>query len=83
MKPNEELRDEFFQVIKNQIEANDPPETKITYNRLIGLGYSELETHQLIGQCLGVEIFDVLKNSKPFNESRYIRNLKQLPQKPL
>jgi len=82
MKPNQKLRDEIFQIIKNQLEANDPPETKITYNKLISLGYNEFETNQLIGQCVAVEIFDVLKNKKPFNKSRYIKNLNQLPKEP-
>ena len=82
MKPNQKLRDEIFQIIKNQLEANDPPETKITYNKLISLGYNEFETNQLIGQCVAVEIFDVLKNKNPFNKSRYIKNLNQLPKEP-
>jgi hypothetical protein len=82
MKPNARVRDEIFQVIKNQIDADDPPETKITYERLISLGYSEFETKQLIGQCVAVEIFDVLKYNKPFNQTRFIRNLKKLPEEP-
>ena len=82
MKINEELRNEIFKIIENQLNSNSPPETKITYNRLLGLGYSEFQVKQFIGQCIGVEIFDVLKHKKPFNESRYIKNLKQLPKEP-
>ena len=63
MKPNEIIRDEIFQIIKNQLDSNDPPETKITYDRLISLGYNEFETKQLIGQCVSLEIFDVIKNN--------------------
>ena len=48
MKINTQLRDEIFQVIKNQIKSNTPPETKITYDRLIASGYSEFETNQQI-----------------------------------
>jgi len=58
------------------------PETRITYNRLTSLGYNEFETTQLIGQCIAVEIFDVLKHKKPFNKGRYIKNLNQLPKEP-
>ena len=79
MKPNEIIRDEIFQIIKNQLDSNDPPETKITYDRLISLGYNEFETKQLIEQCVSLEIFDVIKNKKPFNKSRYIQNLNLLP----
>jgi len=82
MKINTELRDQIFEVIKNQIKSNDPPETKVTYDRLIALGYSEFETKQLIGQCVAVEMFSVIKEQQPFNEARYIKNLKQLPKEP-
>ena len=44
MKIDTELRGQIFEVIKNQIMSNDPPETKLTYDRLIALGYSEFET---------------------------------------
>lgn len=83
MKINTELRDQIFQVVKNQINSNDPPETKITYDRLIALGYSEFITMQLIGQCVGFEMFTVIKEQKPFNKTRYIKNLMNLPKEPL
>jgi len=82
MKVDSHLRDEIFEVINNQIKANDPPETKITYDRLIASGYSDFETKQLIGQCVAVEIFTVLKEQQPFNGARYVKNLKQLPKEP-
>ena len=82
MKVDPHLRDQIFEVIKNQIKANDPPETKITYDRLIASGYSDFETKQLIGQCVALEMFTVIKEQKPFNEARYVKNLKQLPKEP-
>lgn len=83
MAANEVMREQIFTIINNQIADNQPPETKITYDRLISLGYSEFVTRQLIGQCVAVEIFNVLKNGKPFDEKRYISNLKQLPKEPV
>ena len=82
MKIDTELRGQIFEVIKNQIMSNDPPETKLTYDRLIALGYSEFETKQLIGQCVALEMFTVIKEQLPFNEARYVKNLKQLPKEP-
>ena len=82
MKIDTELRDQIFQVIKDQIKSNDPPETKITYDRLIALGYSDFQTKQLIGQCIAVEMFTVIKEQQPFNEARYVKNLTQLPKEP-
>lgn len=82
MKINSELRDQIFQIVENQLKSNDPAETKITYNRLVSLGYTEFETKQLIGQCVAVEIFLIIKEQNPFNEVRYVRNLTQLPKEP-
>ena len=83
MKENEILREKISEIIRNQIKDNDPPETKINYNRLKALGYNDLETKQLIGQCLAVELFQVMKFKKPFDEKRYINNLKNLPKEPI
>jgi len=82
MESNEILRKQIFEIIKNQIRANDPIETNLTYNRLIKLGYNDFETKQLIGQCVAVELFNVFKHGKPFDDKRYIKNLKQLPTEP-
>ena len=82
MKIDTELRDQIFQVIENQIKSNDPPETKVTYDRLIALGYSDFQTKQLIGECITVEMFTVIKEQQPFNEARYVKNLTQLPKEP-
>jgi hypothetical protein len=82
MKLNEILRAQIFEIIRNQIKDNDPPETKITYNRLKTLGHSDFETNQLIGQCVAIELFQVMKFKEPFDEMRYITNLKNLPKEP-
>ena len=82
MEPNLIIRDQIFEIIKNQIENNDPPETKITYSKLQGMGYDEFETMKMLGQCLSIELFDVLKHRKPFNKNRFVRNLHLLPQSP-
>jgi len=82
MKVNENLRNAIFEVIDNQINANDPVETAITLKRLMNEGYSEFEAKQLIGQALAIELFDVIKKKVPFNEARYIKNLNNLPKEP-
>lgn len=82
MEINEIIREQIFEIIKNQLRDNNPPETKATYTRLQKLGYDDFETKQMIGQCLAVELFDVLKFGKPYNNERYIKNLKGLPKEP-
>ena len=82
MKVNEHLRDTIFEVIDNQINANDPPETALTLERLVKEGYSDFQARQLIGQAVVIEVIDALKNKRPYNEERYIRNLRNLPRDP-
>jgi hypothetical protein len=48
MKTNVKLRDEIFKIINNQIKNNDPPETSLTYNKLISEGFNEFQIKQMI-----------------------------------
>ena len=82
METNERLREQIFEIIQNQLKDNNPRETKTTYNRLRNQGFDDWETRQMIGQCLIVELFDALKFGKPYDEARYIENLKALPKEP-
>ncbi len=82
MESNEILREQFLEVVNNQIQSNNPPETNQTLKRLKEMGYSDIDAKMLIGQCVIVEIFDVIKQGKPFDEKRYIKNLKNLPKEP-
>lgn len=82
MEANENVRQEIFNIVNNQMATNNPPETKETFNRLKKEGYNDFEARQLIGQCVAVELFDILKHHKRFDEARYIRHLKQLPKEP-
>ena len=82
MEVNKELRKQIFEIIKNQLKANDPPEAKFTYDRLMKEGFNDFQTKQLIGQCLAVELFDVIKLGKPYNNERYVKNLSALPKAP-
>jgi hypothetical protein len=72
----------IFDVVRNQMKDDNPPETNLTYKRLIDLGISDFETKQMIGRCIAIEIFNVLKYKQPYNEQRYIRHLNQLPAEP-
>lgn len=82
MKTNELLREQILEIVDNQMKLNDPPETKQNFNRLVKLGYSAADAEMLIGQCVVVELFDILKNKKPFDLKRYVENLNKLPKEP-
>lgn len=74
METKEIMREQIFEIIENQLRDNNPPETKATYDRLIKRGFDDLQTRQMIAQCLVVEIFDALKYGKPYNNERYVKN---------
>ncbi|MCK4343760.1 MAG: hypothetical protein KAX05_00620 [Bacteroidales bacterium] len=82
MEINIKLRDQIFEIIENQIRDNDPPETKLTFEKLRKEGNSKFVAKQLIGQCVAVELFRIMKFQEPFNEERYIKNLLNLPKEP-
>jgi len=76
------LRGAIFEIIENQMRDGTPPQTKTTYDRLIAAGHSHFETMKLIGCAVTVEIFDVMKENKPYNEKRYVAALEALPELP-
>jgi hypothetical protein len=82
METNPILRDTILEVVQNQIDADDPPETAKTLLRLKDQGFSEEDAMKYIGQAVCVEIWDSLHNQNEFNLQRYIRNLHRLPEEP-
>jgi len=82
MKANLKLREDIFNIIDKQIKSNDPPETALTYKRLKNEGFDDFTIKQMIGQCVAVEIYNVMKFKKPFDKDRYLKNLDKLPKEP-
>ena len=76
------LKSAILEVVDNQLQANDPPETRQTFDRLTSEGYSEEEAKGLIGCVVTLEIFDVLKKQEPFNPKRFAKALNELPKLP-
>ena len=82
MKTNEKIKESILEMVKSQLKENNPPEVKITYDRLIKEGFDEYQTLQLIGQCISIEIFEIIKNGEKYNNQRYVKNLSKLPNEP-
>jgi hypothetical protein len=76
------LKSAILEVVDNQLNANDPPETRQTFDRLISEGYSEEDAKKLIGCVVTSEIFDVIKKQEPFNPERFAKALNELPKTP-
>lgn len=54
MEENPFLKSAILEIVDNQLRANDPPETRQTFDLLISEGYSEKEANKLIG-CVVVQ----------------------------
>ena len=77
-----ERREMIFEVVENQLKQNDPPETRKTYDRLRKEGFDDFVTKQMIGQCVAIELFNLMKHGKAFDNEQYIKNLSKLPKEP-
>ncbi len=82
MEKKLQLKEAIMEVVDNQLNANDPPETRLTYDRLIKEGHSENRAKELIGCVVTSEIFDVLEKQESFNLTRFISALNELPKIP-
>jgi len=71
-----------IEIVENQIRDNDPLETRITLERLMALGESRENAMRYIASVLSVEIYETLKGETPYNQERYLTNLKNLPELP-
>jgi len=76
------LRASVHEAVRNQMEELSPPETMRTYDRLCSEGHSDEEAVELIGSVLWVEMFEVMRDGRPFDEKKYIRFLRRLPKVP-
>jgi len=58
------------------------PKTRETFDRLVSEGFEEDEARRLIGCVVASEIFDILKHRQPYNQERYVKVLRKLPDLP-
>lgn len=79
MESSNRLSAAIIQVVETQIDSNDPPETRQTFERLISEGFSEKVAKELLGTVVVAEVFGVLKDGKPFDIERYVGALNRLP----
>ena len=79
MADEKTVKDAFLDSVLRQIDSGEPPEARVTYDRLIDEGHSNNETLQLMAAALKIETNKMLGESQPFDSSRYAALLKKLP----
>ncbi len=70
------------QAIENQIESDNPPAAKATYNKLTLVGYEREEILNLMAHVLAVEIDKMLDKDRAFDTDWYETALRALPELP-
>ena len=74
--------DTLIQAIENQIESDNPPAAKATFNKLTLVGYEREDILNLMAHVLAVEIDAMLEEDRPFNTDWYETALRALPELP-
>lgn len=72
----------LIQAIENQIESDNPPAAKATFNKLTLVGYERDDILEMMAHVLAVEIDGILAEDRPFNTEWYEKALRALPQMP-
>ncbi len=61
----------MIEAIENQIESDNPPAAKATFNKLTLVGYEREEILNLMAHVLAVEIDAILEEDRAFNTEWY------------
>ena len=72
------VRDVMLDTVLSQIDSNDPPEARETYDRLIDGGASNSQALQLMAAALRVEMTRMLNEATPFDNTRYAAALAKI-----
>ena len=68
--------------IENQIESDNPPAAKATFNKLTLVGYEREEILKLMAHVLAFEIDAMLDEDRAFDTQWYETALRALPELP-
>jgi len=70
----------IHQIVENQIAGRTPPQTAETLEALMQAGYTRHEAIHAIGRIVSDEIFEILRDERPFDEAGYVQALRELVQ---
>lgn len=77
-KNRTQVKETLFQAVQHQIDSGRPLETRKTYDRLLRGGYAPERALRLIASVLLAEMNRVMQTRNPFDESRYVKALRDL-----
>ena len=79
---NPQLAAAILAIVDTQLRDRMPPETRATFDRLIGLGYTPEGARQLLAHVVVREIFTVMARGESYDAVRFVAALHRLPALP-
>jgi hypothetical protein len=79
---NPRLGAAILEIVDTQLRDGTPPETRATFDRLIGLGYTPEGARQLLAHVVVREIFTVMARGESYDAERFVAALRRLPALP-
>lgn len=78
MSNDKTLRDAMLDTVLDQINRNDPPAARDTYDRLIDEGASNSQALNLMATALREEMAHMLEAKVEFDNARYAQRLAKI-----
>jgi hypothetical protein len=78
----DQINIKLIAVINTQIETNDPPISRTTFERLCNSGFGEEESKKLMVNVLVHEMFMINKHDEIFDQDRFTAMMNALPRVP-
>ncbi len=69
----------FHLGVENQLAMNDPPAVRQVLNVLLQKGLGRHEAIHGLANALVAETFQIMHDKRPYNEERYLRELRKIP----
>ena len=76
--PFEDIQAAFLEAVEMQLRENDPPETRLTLNRLISEGLNEKNAKKLIADTIEAETMWIIEKKETFDHKRFAKRLEKL-----
>ncbi len=76
--PDPYLKATILEIVENQLNANDPPETQQTLERLLAAGYKRQQAVEMIASAVVEEIWMTLHEEKESDHERFVAKLNKL-----
>src|SRR5262245_48262985 len=79
---NPQLAAAILEIVDTQLRDRTPPDTRETFDRLIGMGYTPEGARQLLAHVVVREIFTVMARGERYDAARFVAALRRLPALP-